>query len=356
MKRKLISLVTTLLIISLGLYLWQRPTYDFDQDWPEPPAPQAMKSFQDQYLKSYYYRGSLGTRNYFAHYEMKANSIQNPLFIITGLEDITENWWETVSGAFAQGFRHVFVIEIRGQGKSSRVPGNAIRANHVNDFSYYTKDFIYFLRAFKNEFPEIKSPPFVLAHSTGSLVFSSSLTSIKDYFPEYYPVAISYWAPFVMSDVSSWVNNWFMISILSSVDIVAQNFGILLLGRRFSLNSPEENEITHDFGKFHLSEQLRLYQGNNSIGVSLRWAIEAISKSNKLYFEKGYSFIDRPCLILVAENDKIVSNEWDIANPQVEKVTLSGAFHALHIEREDIFGEALEMTMNFFKSHVKKQK
>lgn len=353
MKRKLTSLFIAFCVVSIGLYLWQRPTYDFEQDWPEPPISKAMKSFQDTYLTNYYYRGSLGTRNYFAHYEAKSNKIENPLFIITGLEDITENWWETASGAFEQGFRHVFVIEIRGQGKSSRVPGNAIRASHVNDFSYYTKDIIYFLRAFKKEFPDIRHPPFVLAHSAGGLVFSSSLAAIKDYFPEYYPKAFSYWAPFVMSDVSPWINNWVMISILSTVDIVAQNFGIILLGRRFSLHRTEENGITHDFDKFHLSEQLRLYQGNNSIGVSLRWGIEAISKANNLYYERGYNFIDRPCLILVAENDKIVSNEWDIANPQVEKIIMPGAFHALHIEREDIFREALHMTMSFFKSHLK---
>lgn len=340
--------VALLLTLILGSYLWQRPTYDFDHDWPRPEVPAAMTDFQERYVEDRYYRGALGTRNYYAHYKNPKATTDKSLIIITGLEDITENWWQVSKTFFDKGYARVFVIEIRGQGKSSRVPGNSIRASHVNSFENYIRDLLYCLEDISRNWPTKAPKPQYIAHSTGGLVFLSSLKAIKADFPQLYPEQAALWTPFLNAEISGWLKHDITLAAFSLFDLIAQNYGLIFLGRRFPMDRAAENNITHDTEKFLLSESLRLYQGNNSIGVSLRWAIEAVNQTKKLAAAQ-YEMIDIPILILTAEEDKVVDNSYQWENSYVQWYEVQGAMHALHIEKDIIFKKALEKTTTFFR-------
>lgn len=305
------------------------------------------KRFQKEFIEEFYYQGEGGVQNYYARISRPRNPVLHPLILVTGLEDIVENWWLVAQEAINAGFGEIYIYEIRGQGRSQRVPGNNIKAAHVNVFENYGKDFLRFLRVLQKEKGSSDYPPFFVAHSTGSLVVSSALPEIKQQLPDWYPAKMVYWAPLIKLNVSPWLNNPIVKSFLTVVDLMSRKMGVLILGKKFSMKAFEDNSLSGNRERYEWSERIHYGNGWASSGVSLKWVLEAIRVSEK-HLENSYQVIDRPTRIYKAGKDKVVRNDWSLNNPNIEVRHLPDAQHALHIEDDNTFQKITRETFDFF--------
>ncbi len=298
-------------------------------------------------VKDHYYSGVDGTRNYYTEINKTENPITHPLVIITGLEDITENWWPTAQQALTSGFQRIFIIEIRGQGRSQRVPGNSNASAHIQYFTNYTQDILLALKDIDKKAGPPQKPPFVIAHSTGTLVYTASLPKIRRYLPAWEPEKISLWTPLVKPKISPMVNNSVVRPVLRVFEWLASSLGLTLLGKRFYPRPFSENKLTSDPEKHKWSEGLRYSQKLNSSGVSLRWALEVFAAADQMRTD-NYSVLSQPVLVFKAKKDQVVRNDWTIDHPLVEVVEIDNAQHGLHIEKDSIFKKVINRTFQFF--------
>ncbi len=346
MMQRVLGLVLILVTLIGALVFAMSWVKEPKNPWGEPFYSVEKMNLQKSYLKNEYFTGVDATKNYYSSFFKPENTIENPLILITGVEDITENWWDTVQLAFEAGFQKVYIYELRGQGRSQRVPGNKVRAIHVQKFEDYEDDLVLFLKSLQEKNGNPKKPPLVIAHSTGSLVFNATYPKIKQEVPTYAPKKAVHWAPFVKLNVSPFLNNPFMTTALSVLDRVANQLGFLILGKRFPANSFAENHITNNKEKYEWSETLRFKEKQNSWGVSIRWALEALRVGEKLYLD-SYSKIDIPTLIFKAEDDQVVFNNYEIKNPHFSIKQVPNAKHALHIETPKILKELTSQSFQF---------
>jgi alpha-beta hydrolase superfamily lysophospholipase len=344
------KIAISILIISFafGAYrgFFSQPHHSNVQ-WPPYEFTAEEVQLKSRFLTEHHYRGTENTRNYYARIENPANPIPNPLILVTGLEDIPENWWETAQRALHKGFQTIYIVEIRGQGRSERVPGNKDQAAHVNRFENYVNDLLFFLQHLKAQGQTPQEPPFVIAHSTGSVIYMKAFKRIKQDYPAFTPKKISLWGPFIKSTTSPVLDNPYAIALLDQVEKVLRSMGWMMIVRDFSSHAFVGNTLTGDQKKYERSESIRVNDGLISQGVSLRWAIEVFRAAGEL-LKNHYESVDRPTLLIRAGHDQVVSNEWSIQNPFFQFHTIPEAEHALHIERQPIFDETFRLTFDFF--------
>jgi alpha-beta hydrolase superfamily lysophospholipase len=306
------------------------------------------QTFKATFVQSHYYEGVEGTRNYLEVISRPENPIASPLLIITGIEDITENWWATAQRALELGFRNLYIIELRGQGRSQRTRNNFNGSIHINDFNNYSDDILRALQSIEKTFGPPESPPFAIAHSTGTLALTHTLSRLQtEPSSHWVPQKISFWGPLVKPDISPLLNNTLVRPLLAGLDQLGTLFGRTLLGRHFPERDFAENRVTTSQERYEWSENLRLQEGLRSSGISLRWALEMAPVAETLMAD-GYSSVTQPLLVLKAEDDQIVRNDWHLKNPMVQVETIAGAQHALHLERPEIFDEVVTQTFRFF--------
>ncbi len=346
MKKWFLSLTILAGLIVVAIFQFSQPT-DFPKAQPNTAYTPQNLDFKEQKVRSLTYNGVGGTQNYLEVIENPENNIPNPLILITGLEDITENWWKTAEEALRRGFQKVYIIELRGQGRSQRPKNNFNKSVHISDFSFYTEDLIRAFQAIEAKVSPIGERPFVIAHSTGALVYAASLKRIKKEWPAWTPLKISFWTPLIQPDISPLLNNFLIRPMLGGLAQLSQTMNRTLLGRRFVLRDFDENKITGSRERYEWSEKIRVAEGLASSGVSLRWALEMVPVAEKLLAE-NYRDIEQPCLIFTAENDQVVRNDWSVDNQWIRVERLSGSAHALHLESPPIFRTAVENTFSFF--------
>ena len=180
-------------------------------------------------------------------------------------------------------------------------------------------------------------------------MLTNSWEKLKTSLPDLKVKAMAFWTPLIVLNVSPWLNNFIVKPILSGVEYLYSLCCGTLIGRQYPRGNFETNRITKDPKKFQISEAIKHDYKLGSFGVSLRWGINAINASSEL-IENHIKKIDVPTLLLKAEEDQIVENNFALQNPQIQIETLKGALHAVHIEREEIFNETLNKTLEFFKN------
>jgi len=309
--------------------------------WPSDQAQILIRNKTDRY-----YDGKDGTRNYYAQFSFPDNLRDNALIIVTGVEDPVPLWFDTVLKSHKRGFKFVYIIELRGQGKSERVPGNDGGLIHVNNFADYYEDFIFALKDInkKNIF---NKPVYIISHSAGSLVVGNSLGRISDEIPNLKIGAMSLWSPLVSMRVSPYINNFVVRPVLSFVEKLYQACCGILVGKKYLPGNFADNNLTTDLDKFKLSKSIRFDYSLGSSGVSLKWAIDAI-RATKTFKEKNFNNLNIPTFIVKAENDRVVMNNFKYTNKDITDWIAPKAKHALNIENSIIFNEMTGRTFDFF--------
>ena len=332
---------TLIILFNTSFSLASQKAFLPQQDWPEHTL-----QFQKKFQQDKYYSGVNGTKNYYSYFNKPSNSIKAPLIIITGVEDFPLFWLPTAEKAIAYGFKHVFVVELRGQGFSQRVPGNNIRAIHVNSFKNYSLDLLTFFKILSQDF-KFSEAPYVLSHSTGSTVMTNSLEELRLQFPQLFPQKMSFWTPLIKLPVSPFLDNFIMRNLLSAVHSIAFAFKILITIKNYSPETFKENHLTTSQTKFKIMQNYKFNHTVGSSGISLKWVLEALKGTKKLR-TMTFKNISMPTLIFTAEKDQVVDNNWTLDNKNISHEIIPHAKHALNLERDEIFNPITNKTLNFF--------
>ncbi len=205
---KSILLIVMIFTLSTSYATTQDQKY-IEALWPAEQAELILRAKKD-----IYYAGEENTKNYYAHFSFPENQKDETLLIITGIEDPVPLWFDTVIKAKDYGFKKVYVVELRGQGQSQRVPGNTKNLIHIKSFEYYYLDLISALRNIKSK-GGFNKTVHVISHSTGSLVLGNSLKRIKEELPSIHFGAFAFWTPLVSLKISPLINNAIIRPIIS---------------------------------------------------------------------------------------------------------------------------------------------
>ncbi len=299
-----------------------------------------------------YYTGQEGTKNYYAHFDFPENQKGATLLIITGLEDPVPLWFDTVLKAKEYGFKNVYIVELRGQGQSQRIPSNKEQLIHIESFENYYLDLVSALKDINSKTGFAKTVH-TISHSTGSLVLGNSLKLIKTKLPKLRFGAFAFWTPLVSLKLSPLINNAFVRPIISIVEKLYRTCCGIMVAKKYFPQAFEENRLTTSPDKFKTYESLCYEYKLGSSGVSIRWVLESI-KASQEFKNLHLNQIDIPTLILKAEDDLIVKNNFSYQNKNISTYTINGAKHALNIEQDHLFNDVLKKTFAFFQMHSPK--
>ena len=316
------------------------------------PAELISKSLSQQidlYRTDETYTGQGGLKNYYARFIVPTGTITTPLLLITGAEDPTPLWYRTVGKAIEQGFKNIYIIEIRGQGLSERVAGNDKKLIHVNDFQNYYKDFISALKHI-NRYKTLNAPVYVISHSTGSMVLLNSLEKAKKEIPEFKINAMSFWAPLIRVHLSKLLDNTMAPKLVSSIEKMYRSCCGPFVYKKFKRSSFEKNKLTGNISKFNIYQDLMYKHSHGSTGFSLAWVIGVLSELR--YLRSGVIKTHSiPTLNLKAEFDRVVNNDYKFSNKNLETHTIKGSKHSFNLESDLIYNNVIKKTFGFLLSH-----
>ena len=223
----------------------------------------------------HFYTGAEQTKNFYVEFNFPENKINKPLVIVTGLEDPIPLWFDFVLKAKEFGYKKIYIVELRGQGRSQRVPGNSDQLIHVNKFSHYHEDLV---AAFVDidKKGSLSTPLHIISHSTGSMILLQSQRKIQKEIPHLKIEKMSLWAPLVILNISPYLNNFVVRPALNFSEKLYSSCCGLLVGRKYGPCGFEGNGLTSDQNKFSLMEKIKFEFGLGSTGVSLRWGLSAL--------------------------------------------------------------------------------
>lgn len=334
------ALIFKTLIISFSFYLLTPATTAWGYLELLPASTQELVR---DHKTDHTYVGKGGTKNFYSKFSVSTGTFENPLIIITGLEDPIPLWFEVVEKMLRKGFKTVYIVDLRGQGQSQRVLDDG-KLLYVERFDDYTHDIIAFFDHIKSE---ITNSPYILSHSTGSTVITNSLAQIKSQFPKMIPIKMSFWAPLVKLNISSFLNNSIMRSVLGAIDLIALTFNCPIKVKSYGLEKFEDTKLTTSPERHKLIQAVKHEGGLVSDGLTLHWVLQGV-KGAKHFREQSFKDITMPTLVLKAEKEAIVINDYELNNNKISTVTINGAKHALHSEKDIYLNESVNKTFDFF--------
>jgi alpha-beta hydrolase superfamily lysophospholipase len=320
-----------------------------DIKYPNNIVSESMKKKLEELRIDEIYKGHGGLNNYYARFINNTGTINHPLLLITGAEDPTPIWYRTVAKAIEHGFKNIYIIEIRGQGLSQRVTNNSRKLIHINNFQNYYKDFILALKHI-NRHETLNTSVYVISHSTGSMVLLNSLAKINKAIPTFKIKAMSFWAPLIRLHLSSMLDNTVVPKIVSKLENLYQYCCGLFVYKKYKRNSFNKNKLTGSLSRYNSYQDLMYNYGHGSTGLSLAWAIGVIKELHHL--QRGdINTIKIPTLNLQAELDKIVNNDYEFKNNNIETYVIKGSKHSFNLESDPIFDDVIKRTFNFILNH-----
>ncbi len=335
------------IIINVCLFVASHAMADeTNSDFVQKLWPPSESSLIQKYMLNRFYEGEAGLNNYYAKFHKPDNCINSPLIIITGADDPVPAWFDTALNAMKLGFKSIYIIEIRGQGQSQRVAGNEAKLLHVEKFDNYKLDLISALRSIE-DLDGFLDPVYVISHSTGSLVLANAFKDIKRQLPSLKIKSMSFWAPLIKMNLQPWVSNPFVHSAISTFEKIYSSCCGLFVAQKIPNVPFSENKLTSDEGKYKRLQKLKKSYGLGSTGVSLRWAVDALTETQLVQSDQMKS-LKIPILIMKSEKDFIVSNEYNFDSANVKVETIPLAFHSIHIEKDEIFDKVFKITFDFF--------
>ena len=224
----------------------------------------------------------------------------------SGRTEFIEKYYEVIEGFIQRGYC-VAAMDWRGQGLSERTSKN-VRLGHIDSFEEYDKDLIKTLKLYQELCPK---PWIGFGHSMGGCLMASNFVENQENFK-----ALILCAPMISIQIKPFLE----ILVKAAGLISSLGFKELAFNK---VNWDEEkgwleeefkgNFLTSD--KYRFDRTYRLICKEHKLGVkglSLSWIYEAVKRTSAFKNKKWGSDIDKPCLLLNATQDRLVSPDGNV--------------------------------------------
>ena len=253
------------------------------------------------------------------------------VILVPGRTEFIEKYFETVRDLLARGFA-VAVLDIRGQGLSSREHGDRLKG-HILDFQTYVDDLAHWIDACVQ--PALPQPFVILGHSMGAHI---ALRYLHDH-PGAADCA-------VMTAVMTVIRSW-PLSVGFARSMV--KFGRRLFGPNATLVSGsrakplmarfEENKLTHDEDRFERMQALIHAERGLGLGPPTMGWLDAAIRSMDLINSPDYAAaITTPILLGIPSDDQVidVASQRRLAQllPQGDSFMVPGSQHEVLMETD----------------------
>ena len=224
----------------------------------------------------------------------------------SGRTEFIEKYYEVIEGFIQRGYC-VAAMDWRGQGLSERTSKN-IRLGHIDSFEEYDKDLIKTLGLYQELCPK----PWVgFGHSMGGCLVASNFVKNQENFK-----ALILCAPMISIKIKPF------LEILVKAAGLISSLGFKELAFNKANWDEEKGWLEEEFkGNFLTSDKYRFDRTYRLIckehklgvkGLSLSWIYEAVKRTSEFKNKKWGSDIEKPCLLLNATQDRLVSPDGNV--------------------------------------------
>lgn len=280
---------------------------------------------------------------------------------LPGLSEFAEKYFELAHDMLDHNLAF-WVLDWRGQGRSERYLTSNPQKRHAETFDEDIKDLHFFLTEYVKHaavHPDVGRLPLVMmGHSMGANI---GMRYLIDYPGMFCCAAFS--APMLGILATSGLSTSIALDITAMLK-EAMNLSYVFGGRNWNADDrglPEKNIFSSDpvrsaiHNKWCLAEPL-LQTGSVTFG----WLHAAIKSCYALQQPGALAKIGIPCLIALAERERLVSNSMTrkLAKtlPNVRIMEMQGAFHEILMERDDIRQAFLGAFYEMLKEYKIKEK
>ncbi|MEE9375567.1 MAG: alpha/beta hydrolase [Rhizobiaceae bacterium] len=272
----------------------------------------------------------------FARWDATLRPSKGTVLLLHGRTEYIEKYFETISELRDRGFG-VLTFDWRGQGGSSRQLRD-VRKGHVDNFSQYLTD----LEAILTEIvlPDCKSPIYIVAHSTGSLVAllaAPALTNRIRRMVLLSPLLALNKIPMKQS---------FLQRILGVLTFIGFGRSYVTKNRTSHDDKPFiGNKLTSDIARFQRNKDIQTKFPQLAIaGPTIAWLFAACRAMVQVNAPGYCNAISIPTLLVAAGNDAVVSPSAIEAYGNKMRcgafLTITGAKHEI-LQEQEIFREQL---------------
>ena len=272
------------------------------------------------------------------------NSDRGTIILQSGRTEFIEKYYEVIEEFIARGYC-VAAMDWRGQGLSERTAKN-IRLGHIDSFQEYDKDLIKTLELYQKLCPK---PWIGFGHSMGGCLMASNFVENEKNYK-----ALILCAPMISIQIKPF------LEILIKAAGLLSSLGFKEMAFNKANWDEEKGWLEEEFkGNFLTSDKYRFERAYSLIckehrlgvkGLSLSWIYEAVKRTNEFKNKKWGSDIEKPCLLLNATQDRLVSPDGNVRilrrfkNNQIENIESK---HEIFMETDLIRSQAWESVDKF---------
>jgi lysophospholipase len=314
------------------------------EDGLETALERTILPFYNGELQSGIFEGRWGLA--LSYVKLEASGEKGALVMCPGRAESHIRYAELVYDLKQAGFS-IYVFDHRGQGFSDRILGDR-RKSHVERFEDYVAD----LRAFVDKVVNARDHArrFILGHSMGGTVaalYAARHQSDVD--------GLVLTAPMFEINTHPLPRGvaWVTTRVLTALGMGDADVPV---GPRRQTDEPfEGNHLTHSEARWAMNRKLiSLYPQIALGGPTVRWLGEALKATRQVL--KNATQITAPTLLLQAELDNRVRPGGQDAFCRRAKVCthvlLTGAYHEILMERDEIRDKALRSILDFLNKHT----
>ena len=298
------------------------------------------------------FQGSAETKLTYAKFG-KGTGRKGSLIFVNGRMDNILLYIELFYDLYQQGWSPIYTYDHRGQGFSRPLIQNN-RVGHVKDYSYYIKDFELFLSLILED-PEMdKKSLFAITHSLGGSIVVDFLQNKHQ---QKILKAVVLDAPLfrIRTGMSALTES--VLLKLISLRCLVKCVSPLPFIKFFIKKDKKTPFLTSSLKRHQLAIFIEERFPHVSVGSpSYRWVLEIYKLTDRLMQKNRIQNIKTPLLILQGEKDRIVSLRHQklfcSMLPEYCHIQILKGDHKVFIETDSIRDRAIQLTQDFFLSHL----
>ena len=259
-----------------------------------------------------------------------AENARGTVTLLNGRCEFIEKYFEVIEDMRSRGFS-VATMDWRGQGLSSRLLPESEKG-HINDFDTFKSD----LRNFFEEIvkPRFPGPHILATHSMGGV---PALNLLADGYDEFQRAILC--APMTRFFASARMRIYARTMAGVMCNIGASRLSVAGV-KEYSLEF-KGNVLTSDPARHERFRELQAAAPNACIlAPTYGWLNAAIKAIDDIHDAERLAKIEKPVLIVSAENDFLVDSkdhgELADGNASIDCITVKGALHEIMMERDEI--------------------